>query len=138
MSTMEEEVAKDRRAPDHIRNRLAAWQKIYVTAYILHYIPGGIGFVSASIAVAAGDTKILMVISAACIAIVSFAQPIRVGNRFASAWRMLDSAVLRYELGITEIEDLLDVFEQAENRLGDGLVQDSEATGKQKVDRKAL
>lgn len=102
--------------PPEIQDRLDEWHKILKRASIYHYTLG-ISGVTASALAAAFDgsiSKLLAAASAACIAALGFAKPDRRYLKFVRAWRVLDSAAMRYRYNNLSDKELLDALDRGE------------------------
>lgn len=110
--------------PNIIAKRLGAYLALWRVSAHLHYLLGGSSVLCAALA-ATGmyDTKLLAAASAVLTAVFGFVQPQRHYHRFVRAWRVLDSASVRYQLGISSNEDLANALERSEQ-----LITESEAS----------
>lgn len=108
-----------RELPAEISERLTEWHQILKRASIYHYTLGICG-VTASALAAAFDgsvSKLLAAASAACIAALGFAKPERRYLKFVRAWRVLDSAAMRYRYHKLSDTELLNAVEQGERMI---------------------
>ncbi len=118
---MEEKEIAHQAVPKEIEERVAAWYRMFNFASRSHYVVGVLGV--ACSALAAADifniSQFLAALSAVCIAILGFAQPERKYMKFVRAWRVLDTAVLKYKYGKIDLDTLLDTVDRGEQMLTD-------------------
>ncbi len=101
--------------PNLIARRLRAYLALWRVSAHLHYLLGGSSVLCAALAATdMYDTKLLAAASAVLTALIGFVQPQRHYHRFVRAWRVLDSASVRYQLGLSSNEALAKALERSE------------------------
>lgn len=112
--------------PSEIEQRLAVWDKSAIQYMVIGF---GLLLLSilASLSVTAfADTlgsaavRIFGFIAGVCTALLASFNPIDSGFKFRQAWRILDSAILRYKIAPTNnlLEKILEAVEQGEAIIG--------------------
>lgn len=111
--------------PEKIVRRLNTWDKSAIKYMIAGAVLIGAGILSSSALVAFTDKidamyiKLLGFIGAVCTALIAAYNPLSLGLAFRDAWRVLDSAVLRYEADSTNypLKTVIDAVEVGEGIL---------------------
>lgn len=102
--------------PSKLVNRLKSWERTHRLYFILHYFIGIVGVLASTLASSKlfWNPQILSIISTVCIAVLAFVRPEREHIRFWQAWKTLDSAVIRYESGLVNLEEVVDALDRGE------------------------
>lgn len=113
MATIEGEVNRSLPAP--IKDRLMAWKSLWVLSSRLHYGLGGASALCAAIS-ATGLLWAQAFAAAAAVltALFAFVQPERKYFKMVRAWRVLDSAAIRYQLGLGSLDELHKALDRGE------------------------
>lgn len=113
--------------PEPIEAKRRAWASLWRNFATLHYGLGGLSVACAAIA-ATGVSYAQGLAAAAAIltALLGFIQPERKYLKFVRAWRVIDSASLKYSLGLTDLAALAAAAER-----GEQLITEFEAKNEQ-------
>ncbi|MDS9467951.1 hypothetical protein RGQ15_10275 [Paracoccus sp. MBLB3053] len=104
--------------PPEVLKRANDWRFVFKFAHRVHYVLGLVGVVCGALTPLHWEhAKYFGVVAGLCAAILAFVQPMQIYRRYAIAWRILDSAILRAKSGKLSLENLLDAVEQGERQL---------------------
>ena len=111
-----------RPVPDEITRNLKSWERGAGWLHFLQIVLSLAAIVS-SVLVAANlgpsrVVRVLAVCSALFTGVVSSFDPGGEANRMRNAWRLLNTALLRYQAGGTGIEQVIDAYERGEIIIG--------------------
>src|SRR5438132_1333798 len=120
-----------RQLPPAIEDELRAWSR---NAGLLRAAQVGLSLVAivASLLVAThvGGTSItperlkwIAFASALATGLLSALDPGGEANRMRNAWRILNTAVIRYQIGTLDVKDVITAYERGESRIGDYTVE---------------
>lgn len=117
---MSREAESQRSLPAPISDRLDAWKSLWVLSARLHYILGGASALCAAIS-ATGLlwSQAFAAASAVLTALFAFIQPERKYFKMVRAWRVLDSAAIRYQLGLGSLDELHKALDRGEQLITD-------------------
>jgi hypothetical protein len=103
--------------PSLIAERASSWKFAFMLNIVTHWVVG-IGGVLASVVAAAGlssgVTRTAGIMAALCVGVLGFVRPEQMYQRYVRAWRILDSACLRYSSGLIDLETLHRALEHGE------------------------
>lgn len=109
-----------RKLPNAVTKKRKAWYRLWNWSAKLHYVLGGLSVLTSAIAATGGNKgQYLSAIAAVLTALIGFIHPERRYLKFVRAWRMLDIAALRYELGLIEMNELVEAVEHGEKSISD-------------------
>ena len=108
--------------PDDIRSTLAAWYRLWRQSAGMHYGLGIGGIVFSGMATQWPNRPTLPFLTGLCTALIAFGNPERRYLKFVRAWRVLNTASMRYRAGLITREQLIDAEER-----GQSLIESFEA-----------
>ncbi len=119
LTMQDESNSRETKLPSKLADRLKSWERTHRLYFIIHYFVGIIGVLASTLATSnlLGHPRFLSAISAICIAILAFVRPEREHIRFWNAWRILDSAATKYEVGMVGIEKVVEAIDRGEASL---------------------
>jgi hypothetical protein len=105
--------------PSYITKRYDSWRRLWRLGIRWHYILGILSVSSSAIAAVVGGNhptsgQAFAAFAAILTAAIGFIQPKRIYTKFVKAWRMLDIAILKFQAGRADLQDLLDAVEAGE------------------------
>lgn len=102
--------------PEVIAKRLTSWEKLWTQSAKIHYFFGILSVGASAVAAAVGGdwARGFSAVAAVLTAVIGFVQPERRYLKFVRAWRVLDSAVIKFRLGQAGIKELIEAVDRGE------------------------
>jgi len=106
----------------NIEKRHRAWFRYFRRWRALFWTCGVVAATASALAAAkvAGEAApYFAVLSSAAVAVLGFTNPQRRANAYVNAWRILGSALLRYQVGQCELSDVIEAVDRGEASIGE-------------------
>jgi hypothetical protein len=125
-------MAEETPVPISIEAKRSAWLRLWKGSVRVHYTFGIVGVGAAALAAAIGGEagQILSVVAAVSTAVLGFVQPERKYLKFVRAWRIIDLAIIKFQLGKGSMDELIAAAER-----GETVITEFEATEPHPPDR---
>ena len=123
-----------RSIPPRMADRLRAWQRNYRFAVVSNYVVGILGIVASAIAAAGVESlepQAWAIVAGVCVAVLGFAKPMSIYDKYVRAYRRLNLAAADYEMSHITEQELSEAYHAAEQIIATAETGSSPATPKE-------